>query len=389
MMMSPPKSSVLEVVYDNNQHAGYATCVLLASGELALLTSYHVFESSHFVVSRKTGHKIPLSEFNVIRGSEKGDLVLLSGPPNWNGLLACKSVPIITMKSLAAGDARLFYLKEGEWYSGVAKITGRNETEGFNFVDVLSNTEPGFSGTPYFIGNKVAGVHTGGCRINNNNLMAAIPSLEGITTSRYVFETSAPKGKIFDEDEWDALLEDFSMEEARAIMRNRQKPKNGNTVYEQESSKKNLNEKRGTVRGPNGAASTPMSKPEDGDLMAGIMARLVEKINTSKIEEEAANLIAQKTHKKTRRSRRKNKGQAGGVNKQPPSGSSSNPNTNGKNNQPRKRFQDSKPAGKSPNSTTQNRRSQVDGGRKSSPSTQKWVKKSQASAGQSSGRKQN
>ncbi|UYP38761.1 P1 protein [Chickpea leafroll virus] len=382
MMMSPPKSSVLEVVHNNNEHAGYASCALLANGEIALLTSYHVIEDAHAVTSRKSGHKIPLSEFKTIVSSEKGDLVLLSGPPNWNGLLSCKAVPVITMKNLAAGDARLFYLREGEWYSGVAKLQGRNMTEGLNFVDVLSNTSPGFSGTPYFIGNKIAGVHTGGCNVNNVNLMAAIPHLEGITASRYVFETTAPKGKIFDDALFEELLEEFSREEARYFMKARDK----SHIPESSGS---LNGKRGTVRGTNGAASTPVSKPEDGELMERIMERLVERINTSRIEDQAANLIAQKSKKKTRRSRRKTKGQAGGETKQTPSGSSSNPNTNGRNNQPQKRFQDSKPAGKSPNSTTQSKRSQVDGVKRSSPSTQKWVPKSQASAGQSSGRKQN
>ncbi|AZP56278.1 RNA-dependent RNA polymerase [Faba bean polerovirus 1] len=219
MMMSPPKNCILEVMHDNGQHSGYASCVLLASGELALLTSFHLYEDADSVYSRKTGNKIPIGEFKPIAGSQNGDLLLLAGPPNWTGLLGCKSVQLITMKSLAGGDARIFYLKNGEWYSGVAKIQGRNERHGFNFVDVLSNTEPGFSGTPYFIGNKIAGVHTGGCAEDNVNLMAAIPSLDGITASRYVFETTAPKGKIFDQDLWEELLEEFSMQEARTIMK--------------------------------------------------------------------------------------------------------------------------------------------------------------------------
>ncbi|AXP14382.1 P1 protein [Faba bean polerovirus 1] len=387
MMMSPPKNCILEVMHDNGQHSGYASCVLLASGELALLTSFHLYEDADSVYSRKTGNKIPIGEFKPIAGSQNGDLLLLAGPPNWTGLLGCKSVQLITMKSLAGGDARIFYLKNGEWYSGVAKIQGRNERHGFNFVDVLSNTEPGFSGTPYFIGNKIAGVHTGGCAEDNVNLMAAIPSLDGITASRYVFETTAPKGKIFDQDLWEELLEEFSMQEARTIMKRKAYIPE---VTQEASPKTPLNGERGAVRGTTGNASTPMSKPEDGELMEKIMARLVEKINTSHIEEEAARLIARKSKtNKPRRSRRRSNGQHGGEIKQTPSGSSSKPNTTGKYLPPQKRFQGSKLAEKFPNSTTQSKNNRVDGVKKSSPSTQKWVEKSPVSAGQSLARRLN
>ncbi|AAY90038.1 RNA-dependent RNA polymerase [Chickpea chlorotic stunt virus] len=218
MIMSPPKSCVLEMLHDDEQHCGYASCILLADGTVGLLTSYHVMEEAYWVKSNKTGNKIKTSDFRPLTQSQNADLSILVGPPNWQGLLGCSAAQYVTVKHLAAGDARIFYRKNGEWYSGVAKLVGPHK---LNFVNVLSNTEPGFSGTPYFSGNKIVGVHTGGDEEENRNYMAAIPHLEGLTASKYIYETTAPKGRIFDEDLYQELLEEFSTQEARSIMKHK------------------------------------------------------------------------------------------------------------------------------------------------------------------------
>uniref|UniRef100_A0AAD2KQ57 P1-P2 fusion protein n=1 Tax=Kalanchoe marnieriana polerovirus TaxID=2885086 RepID=A0AAD2KQ57_9VIRU len=196
---SPPKSSVLEIVYPSGNHAGYASCIKLYNGENALLTATHVLKASGelLVKSTKMNFKIPLSEFKTIIGNTKGDVTIMRGPPNWEGLLGCKAADIITVRNLAKCKATIFHLRENEWYSSYAEIVGN---DGVN-VTVLSNTESGHSGSPYFNGKYILGVHSGASVEDNCNFMAPIPAIPGLTMPSYVFETTAPQGKIFSENE--------------------------------------------------------------------------------------------------------------------------------------------------------------------------------------------
>nr|AEI55838.1 P1 [Chickpea chlorotic stunt virus] len=472
MIMSPPKSCVLEMLHDDEQHCGYASCILLADGTVGLLTSYHVIEEAYWVKSHKTGNKIKTSDFRPLTQSRNADLTIMVGPPNWQGLLGCSAAQYVTMKNLAAGDARIFYRRDGEWYSGVAKLVGPHE---LNFVNVLSNTEPGFSGTPYFSGNKIVGVHTGGDENENRNYMAAIPHIEGLTASKYIYETTAPKGRIFDENLYQELLEEFSSAEVHSIMKHRgfdmecahkfnggwvwidcnddltlaeiqkllsSKGKTGydgvmkipkSDVYEDkllngknlkgsdtchielkeelpriteetfydaidsmelETSKKaNLNGERGAVLVKTGEKGfTQKTKNDDGDTVQKVIEALVAKMNVQELEKQVISKVAQKVQKNTSTPPKKNRrrrGKRGGEIKQTASTTSSPPSTNGKYLPPQKRSQGSKPVADSPNSTIQSKNNKVDGVKKSSPNTQKWVKKSEASAGPSSAKKLN
>ncbi|BAV90575.1 RNA-dependent RNA polymerase P1 protein [White clover mottle virus] len=528
MMMSPPKSSVLEVLHDDEQHCGYASCILLADGTVGLLTSQHVAEDAYWIKSHKTGNKIKFSEFKPLIKSQKGDITILVGPPNWQGLLGCSAVLYVTMKNLSVSDARIYYRKEGDWYSGVAKLMGPNL---YNFVDVLSNTEPGYSGTPYFNGNKIVGVHTGGASNTNCNVMAAIPHIEGLTASKYIYETTAPKGKIFDFDDelWNELMEDFSVAESQYLynkiknvepecsmnltMRGDQHteqyrvndafspectinmklrdPNNGRearirspeehkgcfpdrawvdcnhdlskeeiekflshnlgidaviiprhkqflckdcdvdlreslgdwlstkikppvqsedwsgaefhdaptelkTTKEEwldeisfETSKKaNLNGERGTDLVKTGEGCTQKNKSDDGDTVQRVIEALVAKMNVSQLEERVVEVVSKKISTPPVKKQRR-RGKRGGGNKQTASTTSSAPNTTGKYLPPQKRSQASKPAAKSPNTTIQSKNNKENGERKSSPNTQKWVRKSKDLGGQSSARKLN
>ncbi|AAY90039.1 P1 protein [Chickpea chlorotic stunt virus] len=442
MIMSPPKSCVLEMLHDDEQHCGYASCILLADGTVGLLTSYHVMEEAYWVKSNKTGNKIKTSDFRPLTQSQNADLSILVGPPNWQGLLGCSAAQYVTVKHLAAGDARIFYRKNGEWYSGVAKLVGPHK---LNFVNVLSNTEPGFSGTPYFSGNKIVGVHTGGDEEENRNYMAAIPHLEGLTASKYIYETTAPKGRIFDEDLYQELLEEFSTQEARSIMKhkgfdmecsgkfkgrwvwidcnndltpaeiNNILSSKGKTRLESESprffedaeefydaadsmeletsKKANLNGLRGADLVKTGKeGSTQKTKSDDGDTVQKVIEALVAKMNVQELEKQVISKVAQKVQKNTSTPPKKNRrrrGKRGGESKQIALTTSSPPSTSGKYLPPQKRPQGLKPVEKSPNSTIQSKNNKVDGERKSSPNTQRWVKKSEASAGQSSAKKLN
>uniref|UniRef100_A0AB39A5G1 P1-P2 fusion protein n=1 Tax=parsley polerovirus TaxID=3238334 RepID=A0AB39A5G1_9VIRU len=218
---NPPKNSVVEISYQDGSHAGYATCVKLHNGHNGLLTAQHVCVSEDMAVhSLRNGQKIKLELFKPLFSNAELDLSLYMGPPSWESSLGCSSVDIVCAKRLALSDVRHFRF-ENEWRSYNGKVTGSFLRK----ATVLSNTKPGDSGSAYFNGKTVVGVHTGFSDSDDNfNLMAPIPDIPGLTTSKLVFETTAPQGKIFDDDDlkyFEDLLEDYSRAEAQSIMRMR------------------------------------------------------------------------------------------------------------------------------------------------------------------------
>ncbi|DAZ87627.2 TPA_asm: P1-P2 fusion protein [Trachyspermum ammi polerovirus] len=218
---SPPRNSIVEISYQDGSHAGYATCVKLHNGHNGLLTAQHVCGSEDMAVhSLRNGQKIKLGLFKPLFSNAELDLALYMGPPSWESSLGCSGVDIVCAKRLALSDVRHFRF-ENEWRSYNGKVTGSNQRK----ATVLSNTRAGDSGSAYFNGKTVVGVHTGFPDSGENfNLMAPIPDIPGLTTSKLVFETTAPQGKIFDEDDlkyFEELLEDFGISEARSIMRAR------------------------------------------------------------------------------------------------------------------------------------------------------------------------
>nr|QED42836.1 putative P1 [Allium polerovirus A] len=199
IQQTPPRNSVLELQYDNGSHAAYGACIRLYNGENGMATVNHAYEElkdGGFVFSLRTKAKIPVSQFTEIFNSEKSDITILRGPPNWEGLLGCKSCQIQSAASLARSKATI-YTFNGDWLAHNAEIVGSDHT----FATTLCNTEPGCSGTPYFNGKTILGLHCGGSSDENYNLMSTIPPLAGITMPAYVFETTAPTGRLFTDDD--------------------------------------------------------------------------------------------------------------------------------------------------------------------------------------------
>nr|QNH90454.1 P1-P2 fusion protein [Cucurbit aphid-borne yellows virus] len=242
---TPPGKSVLQVQHQDGSHAGYATCVALFNGSTGLLTAHHVITPGAKIVSTRNGSKIPASEFRIKLENKKRDLILMTGPPNWEGALACKAAQMQTASNLCKCKATFFAWNGGDWESSNAEIVGVSACR--NYVSVLSNTNPGHSGTPYFNGKTLLGVHIGGANEENANYLAPIPAVPGLTSPKYVFETTAPQGRLFNDEEIAALIEEFSMSEVASIMKTRK----GKQVYAEEAAPQQGNRKRGGDRANN------------------------------------------------------------------------------------------------------------------------------------------
>nr|CZQ50745.1 P2-RdRp [Pepper leafroll virus] len=202
---SPPRGSVLLVQHEDNSHAGYASCVRLYDGTLALMTCHHVGTGvpGGKVTSTKTPNKIPLRLFTPLISSEKGDFMLMSGPPNWESLLGCKGAHFVSASQLAKSKMRFFFIEKNEWMADHGEIVGPRDHW---FATTLCNSEPGHSGTPIFNGKTIVGVHAGGENEQNFNVMATIPPVPGLTTPQYVFETTAPQGRVFTDEDLSEMM---------------------------------------------------------------------------------------------------------------------------------------------------------------------------------------
>ncbi|CAA54250.1 hypothetical protein P2 [Cucurbit aphid-borne yellows virus] len=418
---NPPKNSVLQVQYKDGSHAGYATCVTLYNGTNGLLTAYHVAVPGSKVVSTRNGNKVPLSEFRSIMESEKRDLVLLAGPPNWEGTLACKAVQFQSAQNLCKSKAS-FYAYDGEgWISSNAEIVGI--AEGKTHASVLSNTDAGHSGTPYFNGRTVLGVHVGGAKDENFNYMAPIPPVYGLTSPSYEFETTAPQGRLFTQEEIEELIEEFSFSEITSIMGHRRfhqmhdsqrhqadyeyESGNGQAAATAETTAPDATPAVGRTSGdaqspaapssPRVNTYTPPNKRENRtasavspttsastDTLSEIKQVIMDKIDVHSIEKQVVQALADKAMKKPRSRRR---GKRSSKNSQPTSQVSSMPSTPG--NKAGKKPQDSTKSDPSPSFTTLNKRKARIGETKSANSTQKWVISQRASGGPSSAQKLN
>lgn len=420
---NPPKNSVLQVQYKDGSHAGYATCVALYDGTNGLFTAHHVAVPGSKVVSTRNGNKIPLSEFRSIMESEKRDLVLLAGPPNWEGSLACKAVQFQNAQNLCKSKAT-FYAYDGEgWTSSNAEVVGIAESK--THVSVLSNTDAGHSGTPYFNGKTILGVHVGGAKEENANYMAPIPPVYGLTSPSYVFETTAPQGRLFTQEEIEELIEEFSFSEITSIMGHRRWAKeemhdsrrhqpdydyesgNGQAAATAETTAPDatpaVGHRSGDEQSPAVPSSpkvntyTPPNKRENRtasvaspttsastDTLSEIKQAIMDKINVHSIEKQVVQALAEQAMKKPKSRKR---GKRRSKSSQPTSPVSSMPSTPG--NKAEKKPQDSTRSDSSPSFTTLNKRKARIGETKSANGTQKWVISQGASGGPSSERKPN
>ncbi|APG75728.1 hypothetical protein 1 [Changjiang polero-like virus 1] len=398
----PPKKSIVLIQNSDGSHAGYGTCVRLYNGETALLTADHVYDPALLVVSARNGTKVPLSQFQpVVRGKET-DLIILRGPPNWEGLLATKAVQTVPVSQLAKSKFSL-YSFDGAWQATNGELVG---VEG-GFATTLCNTTPGFSGTPLFSGKRVVGVHVGASKKANVNLMAPIPSIAGLTSPQYVFETTAPTGRLFTSDEAVQLSETFQVlhsELEKVLNFKSQSGKQWSEMLDIETTPTaptpavkapvpaiQGNEPRGADRVINGEATvdsgstvaTRRTSPVDGeDILAKLMASLMSKVDVKSIEKEAIRMISEKALKAPRRR---------GPRKPRTSRPSSIPTTPGKYVPPQRRVthqQASSGPANSPASTTLNKEAKQSGGKHSPGTIQRWVRKSEASAGRCSAPKQ-
>ncbi|AQX36219.1 P1 [Pepper vein yellows virus 5] len=430
---SPPRGSVLLVQHEDNSHAGYASCVRLYDGTLALMTCHHVGTGvpGGKVTSTKTPNKIPLRLFTPLISSEKGDFMLMSGPPNWESLLGCKGAHFVSASQLAKSKMRFFFIEKNEWMADHGEIVGPRDHW---FATTLCNSEPGHSGTPIFNGKTIVGVHAGGENEQNFNVMSTIPPVPGLTTPQYVFETTAPQGRVFTDEDLSEMMksvtsypqlekfkshtgknwaddEDFEVEvkskPTPAPVAQEAKPKSGaegtppvsksrqwyprvsesgnekgraacqtnsNPAPVQEKGK----EKRAEAeKAP--ASSTPSKLPESADggekYLEKLLEKLVERIDLSTIEKKVVEVVAQKAMKKPQGSQRRRRPRR-------TSNDTSKEATNGRYQPPHKRSQGFNNAEASPSTTTQNKSKVASGAPSSSKNTLSWERKSPASAGQ-------
>ncbi|DAZ87633.1 TPA_asm: P1 protein [Foeniculum vulgare polerovirus] len=416
---SPPKNCVLNLAQRTSpttlHHLGYATCVSLHNGENGLLTSHHLLTEVDDVCvqSFRNGQAMDIDErFKILFVDKRRDLVILAGPLGWESALACGSVPMITKNSLCQGPTRHFKNKAGIWSENNAKLIGDYQGE---FITVLSNTEGGDSGAPYFIGKCVAGVHKGhtGIKEDNFNLASPIPNIPGLTTSRLVFETSvetsAPMGKIFREEEvkilrkaqkavyrgagkWQ-LVEDGvyldDLVDSGTFVLESNKPSAPPLYPEVDLSG---NGESSTVCLTNGLSEPTPKKlsvetPNElgGNITEALLTKLVAMVDPPALLEAAVEALVKADKPRRRRGKR------GGKKQQKASEPILETSTPGpqKYKPPHQRkSQVSVTAAPFPSSTTPNRKEKRNGGAESRSSTLSWRPKSQGSAGQGSGQKQ-
>nr|WDD62983.1 multifunctional protein [Sugarcane yellow leaf virus]WDD63001.1 multifunctional protein [Sugarcane yellow leaf virus] len=412
--MSPPGHSVLEIVHPDDSHMGYASCVRLKNGEEALMTSVHCISDSFKVRSFRNGIKIPLTEFQVLLPANAMDIVLLRGPPEWKSILGAKAAHFTPVNQLNKG-AVSFFIFDKEWMMHNAKVTG---TDGF-YATVLSNTEKGYSGAPYWNGKSIVGVHKGhvyGDDSKNYNLMSPIPPVKGLTAPNFVYESPSLQGDVFSDADvsdiadyaeevyektlaepkvwkpasgkywWEmAEEEDDFVVEAKSPPPD--KPVENATAKEQTPAptveKAMVADQPTPDQGnePSGAdhlktpESTPLKQDESTkELLNNIVSQLIQKIDLSSI----ATRVEEKLLRQAQNKQQQNGGKKS-PRKRKTSNTSSKPHTNGKS--PPVTSQGSGNAANSPRYTIPQNRRAHNGESASSQSTQKWRPKSPVSGG--------
>nr|UVV38542.1 P1 protein [Potato leafroll virus] len=411
----PPKSAVIELQHENGSHLGYANCIRLYSGENALLTAEHCLEGA-FAMSLKTGNRIPMSTFFPIFKSARNDISILVGPPNWEGLLSVKGAHFITADKIGKGPASFYTLEKGEWMCHSATIDGAHH----QFVSVLCNTGPGYSGTGFWSSKNLLGVLKGfpleeEC---NYNVMSVIPSIPGVTSPNYVFESTAVKGRVFSDeavkelereaseavkklarfksltgknwaDDYDSD-EDYGLEREAATNAPAEKTAQTNSAEKTAPStsaekaaptNKPLNGQAAPSAKTNGNSDIPdaaTSAPPMDKMVEQIITAMVGRINLSEIEEKIVSRVSQKALQKPKQKKR---GRRGGKNRQNSSPPTSTQSTSGA---PKKEAapQASGSVGTSRATTTPAPEARPSGGKNSAKFIPSWRRKQQDSAGQ-------
>nr|QYA58813.1 P1 [Potato leafroll virus] len=411
----PPKSAVIELQHENGSHLGYANCIRLYSGENALVTAEHCLEGA-FATSLKTGNRIPMSTFFPIFKSTRNDISILVGPPNWEGLLSVKGAHFITADKIGKGPASFYTLEKGEWMCHSATIDGAHH----QFVSVLCNTGPGYSGTGFWSSKNLLGVLKGfpleeEC---NYNVMSVIPSIPGITSPNYVFESTAVKGRVFSDeavkelereaseavkklarfksltgknwaDDYDSD-EDYGLEREAATNAPAEKTAQTNSAEKTAPStpaektaptNKPLNGQAAPSAKTNGNSDIPdvaTSAPPMDKMVEQIITAMVGRINLSEIEEKIVSRVSQKALQKPKQKKRGRRGGKNKLNSSPPTSTQSTGGAPKKEAAP----QASGSAGTSRATTTPAPGAKPSGGKNSAKFIPSWRRKQQDSAGQ-------
>nr|AAL77922.1 polyprotein [Potato leafroll virus] len=411
----PPKSAVIELQHENGSHLGYANCIRLYSGENALVTAEHCLEGA-FATSLKTGNRIPMSTFFPIFKSARNDISILVGPPNWEGLLSVKGAHFITADKIGKGPASFYTLEKGEWMCHSATIDGAHH----QFVSVLCNTGPGYSGTGFWSSKNLLGVLKGfpleeEC---NYNVMPVIPSIPGITSPNYGFESTAVKGRVFSDeavkelereaseavkklakfksltgknwaDDYDSD-EDYGLEREAATNAPAEKTAQTNSAEKTAPStsaektaltNKPLNGQAAPSAKTNGNSDIPdvaTSAPPMDKMVEQIITAMVGRINLTEIEEKIVSRVSQRALLKPKQKKRGRRGGKNKLNSSPPTSTQS---TSGA---PRKEAasQASGSADTSRATTTPAPEAKPSGDKNSAKFIPSWRRKQQDSAGQ-------
>ncbi|AFM68943.1 P1 [Suakwa aphid-borne yellows virus] len=211
--MAPPSSSALPVRNRiTKEHAGYCgfvqTHMKNADGTYveAFITARHVIDDDLGEIhSPKTKNFIACADLEVLGDWESIDLILLRAPKHARSYLGCKPASMVAIDRLATCDASTFHLIDGEWHMSNARLVGDVK----NGVAVLSNSVCGHSGSPFYNGKHILGVlYGGGSYFENFNVMNPIPAIPGLTTPERRLETTAPRGKIFNNEDFFQKLEE-------------------------------------------------------------------------------------------------------------------------------------------------------------------------------------
>jgi hypothetical protein len=408
--LKPPRSAVIELQYENGSHLGYANCIRLYSGENALVTAEHCLEGA-FAHSRVTGNRLPLASFKPLFSTTEGDLAILIGPPNWEGLLAVKGANFTTADRIGRGNATFYHLEGGEWMASNAQVDGSYR----RFATVLCNTEEGYSGTGFWSAKTLLGVLKGypleeNC---NFNVMAVIPAIPGVTSPEYVFESSKPQGRVFSPE----LIAEIEAEAVKLAEETRRlihfKSKTGMNWADMVDEKKEA-ERPAETKGAdqpakpkvdsslNEQAAAPAKTTANSDTLAAdteatpdmvseIIKALVARINLESIEKKIIDQVATRALKRPGQNRSRY-GRRGGRNKQETFPPISAPSTSGT--RPPVETELAQPLASGsvvrPGSTiTPVPNLRPNGGRGYAPKFQSWQRKPQGSAGPAVGQKPN
>nr|UVK78417.1 MAG: polyprotein [Plant associated polerovirus 3] len=424
---SPPKNSVVEISHSDGSHAGYGSAIMLQNGMPAMITAEHVITSGSTVHGVKTGNSLKIDVFKPVLVSKKLDLAIFYGPSQWTSLLGVKTSQFVNHSRVTKGPVSCYTLVDGQWEADCGKVTGIRELSGVPVATVISNTDDGYSGSPYYCGKTIQGIHIGCDEGLNHNLMALIPAIRGLTAPDYKYESSMNEGSIVSsEDSYVKKYEEYAEELYREYTKFGMDEKeawsfaydcsdrNFERIYRGEASTPKIkttpadlvsqdaappssalpqpkfqgNEKRGSNHVEK-LESTLSVRPSDiADMLKLVSDSLIAKVDLRKIESMVVDKLSSAALKKpkspTRRRRSKKSGNApnpASVSAPKITNGSSTPNSTGKY-VPVKRFPDSMKSERSRPTTIPQNHKTSHGGNLSSRSTQNWVRKSQVSGGQ-------